>query len=122
MPAIPMRCFLRALILLLPIAAAAAAQAQGGPPFITDDPGTPGNHHWEINFGWIANHNPGQSYYEIPDVDVNYGWGDRVQLKYELPLAAGTDARGGTGFGLGESLIGIKMRPYEHHTAGQAPS
>ena len=35
--------------------------AQGGPPFITDDPGTPGNHHWEINFGWIANHNPGAS-------------------------------------------------------------
>jgi hypothetical protein len=21
---------------------------------ITDDPGTPGNHHWEINMGWIA--------------------------------------------------------------------
>jgi hypothetical protein len=77
---------------LLPSAAIAAAHAQGGPPFITDDPGTPGNHHWEINFGWIGNHNPGQSYYEIPDVDINYGWGDRIQLKYELPLAAGTDA------------------------------
>ena len=69
-------------------ARACNARAQGGPPFITDDPGTPGNHHWEINFGWIANHNPGQSYYEIPDVDINYGWGDRIQLKYEIPLAA----------------------------------
>lgn len=113
---------LRFFVLLVPVAAASISCAQGGPPFITDDPGTPGNRHWEINFGWIANHNPGQSYYEIPDVDMNYGWGDRVQLKYELPLAAGTDTRGGTGFGLGESLIGIKVRPYEHHTAGEPPS
>ena len=102
-----------------PFAVTAAAHAQGGPPFITDDPGTPGNRHWEINFGWIANHNPGQSYYEIPDVDMNYGWGDRIQLKYELPLAAGTNANDSTGVGLGESLLGIKMRPYEHHTAGE---
>src|SRR6266849_7689835 len=26
-----------------------AAFAQGGPPMLTDDPGTPGNRHWEIN-------------------------------------------------------------------------
>jgi hypothetical protein len=76
-----MRFFVRALLLFLPVVSAAAAYAQGGPPFITDHPGTPGNHHWEINFGWIANHNPGQSYYEIPDVDMNYGSGDKVQLK-----------------------------------------
>jgi hypothetical protein len=117
-----MRFLLRVLSFFLPVAVAVAAHAQGGPPFITDDPGTPGNHHWEINFGWIANHNPGQSYYEIPDVDMNYGWGDKVQLKWELPFAAGTDTSGGTGFGLGESLIGIKMRPYEYHTRGEKPS
>lgn len=102
--------------------AAAVAHAQGGPPFITDDPGTPGNHHWEINLGWIANHNPGQSFYQIPDADMNYGWGNRIQLKCELPFAAGTDTSGGTGFGLGESLIGIKMRPYEYHTRGEPKS
>jgi len=104
------------------VIAASAANAQGGPPFITDDPGTPRNHHWEINFGWIANHNPCQSYYEIPDADMNYGWGDRVQLKLELPFAAGTDTSGGTGFGLGDSLIGIKMRPYEYHIRGEPKS
>jgi len=118
-----MRRLLPILSLLLPLLGAACAGvqccAQGGPPFITDDPGTPGNHHWEINFGWIANHNPGQSYYEIPDVDMNYGWGDRIQLKYELPLAAGTNASNSTGVGLGESLLGIKWRYFEYHRAGE---
>ena len=101
------------------LAVAMPARAQGGPPFITDDPGTPGNHHWEINFGWIANHNPGQSYYQIPDVDLNYGWGNRIQLKWEQPLAAGTDANNSTGVSLGESLFGIKFRAYQHYMAGK---
>ncbi len=111
-------------MLLLPLAGAACGgvqcRAQGGPPFITDDPGTPGNHHWEINFGWIANHNPGQSYYEIPDVDMNYGWGDRIQLKYELPLAAGDQRQQlHRRWDLGESLPGIKWRYFEYHRAGE---
>ena len=114
-----MRRLLPILLLFAPFALAAPARAQGGPPFITDDPGTPGNHHWEINFGWIANHNPGQSYYEIPDVDLNYGWGDRIQLKYELSLAAATDPNNSTGVGLGESYPGIKWRYFEYHRPGQ---
>jgi hypothetical protein len=101
---------------------ASFARAQGGPPFITDDPGTPGNHHWEINFGWIANHNPGNAYYETPDIDMNYGWGDRIQLKYELPMAVATDPDNTTRAGLGESLLGIKWRPYEYHTKGEPKS
>jgi len=118
-----MRKSLPLLLLLLAIAIAATpAHAQGGPPFITDDPGTPGNHHWEINFGWIANHNPANAYYETPDIDMNYGWGDRIQLKYELPMAVATDPNNTTRAGLGESLIGIKWRPYEYHKAGEAKS
>ena len=82
-----MSIFLRILLLVVALAWATIARAQGGPPFITDDPGTPGNKHWEINFGWTADHNPGESYYVLPDIDMNYGWGDRIQLKYELPIA-----------------------------------
>jgi hypothetical protein len=108
------------LILLLLLAASTIpAHAQGGPPFITDDPGTPGNRHWEINFGWIADHNPGLATYQLPDIDMNYGWGDRIQLKYELPLAAATDEHNTTRAGLGESLLGIKWRYFEHHKAGE---
>jgi len=114
----------RSLILLSFLAAAAIAptHAQGGPPFITDDPGTPGNKHWEINFGWIANHNPANASYQTPDIDMNYGWGDRIQLKYELPMAVATDSNNTTRAGLGESLLGIKWRPYEHHKSGEPPS
>ena len=111
-----------ALAFILPALLAVTAHAQGGPPFITDDPGTPGNHHWEINFGWIAEHNPGSSNYETPDVDMNYGWGDRIQLKYEVPMAVYTDPNKTTHASLGESLLGIKWRPYEHHRAGEPKS
>ncbi|MGA3034984.1 MAG: hypothetical protein ABSD70_16990 [Terracidiphilus sp.] len=117
----PMRGAAQILMILCTVSVA-AARAQGGPPFITDDPGTPGNRHWEINLGEIGNHNPGQSYYEIPDIDLNYGWGDRIQLKYELSLAAGTDTSGGTGYGLGESFPGIKWRYFEYHRRGEPKS
>jgi len=117
-----MRRLFQLLLLLLPAFGAALAHAQGGPPFITDDPGTPGNRHWEINFGWIADHNPGNAYYQAPDIDMNYGWGDRIQLKYELPMAVATDQNNTTRAGLGESLLGVKWRPYEHHKAGEPKS
>ena len=109
------------------------AHAQGGPPFRTDDPETPGNKHWEINFGFIGDRNPAAGAYQIPDFDINYGLGDRIQLKYEIPIAieesrpqpatpaepGGTPAEpaepGQVIGGLGESLLGIKWRFYEHH-------
>ena len=100
--------------------------AQGGPPFRTDDPDTPGNRHWEINFGFIGDRNPGNGAYQVPDLDINYGLGDRIQLKYELPAAIEETRAQPTvrGFpltertvigGLGESLLGVKWRFYEHH-------
>ena len=112
----------RALLFAFVLLAASALPAQGGPPFITDDPGTPGAGNWEINFGWTGNHTADGGQYELPDADVNYGWGDRIQLKLELPLAARTDASNTTVAGLGNLLVGIKWRPYEHHRAGEPKS
>jgi len=117
-----MRKMIELLVLLAAISGISLARAQGGPPFITDDPGTPGNKHWEINFGWEADHNPGNAYYLTPDIDMNYGWGDRIQLKYELPMAVYTDPNNTTHAGLGESLLGIKWRPYEYHKSGEPKS
>lgn len=102
-----------------------AASAQGGPPFRTDDPETPESRHFEINFGFIADRGASAGDYEVPDFDFNYGLGNRIQLKYELPIAiaetrsedvAGLpDQHRGVVGGLGESLFGIKFRFYEHH-------
>jgi hypothetical protein len=123
--------FLCAIAPALPVLLASAANAQGGPPFRTDDPETPGNQHWEINFGWIGDRNPAAGAYQVPDFDINYGLGDRIQLKYEIPIAieetrpqpAVTQSPavpspaipGKVIGGLGESLLGIKWRFYEHH-------
>lgn len=96
--------------------------AQGGPPFITDDPGTPGNRHWEINLGWTGNHNPAHASYQLPDIDINYGWGDRIQLMFSPYLAAATGADNTTRAGLGETVFGVKWRYFEHHTPGESKS
>jgi hypothetical protein len=122
------QCFrwIGAIVLALAVLPTAAAHAQGGPPFRTDDPETPGNRHWEINFGWIGDRNPAAGAYQVPDFDINYGFGDRIQLKYEIPIAVeeirpqpatSTEPAvpGNVNSGLGESLLGIKWRFYEHH-------
>jgi hypothetical protein len=114
--------FLHPILLLACVAASSLAHAQGGPPFVTDDPGTPGNRQWEINLGCLGNHNPAHSSYQLPDIDINYGWGDRIQLMFSPSLAAATDENNTTRAGLGESLFGVKWRYYEHHRAGEPKS
>jgi hypothetical protein len=117
---------------VIPLLFAMAVHAQAGPPFRTDDPETPGNKHWEINFGWLADRNPQEGSYSIPDFDFNYGLGDRIQLKYELPIAV-HEERGNFGdvkksppterhvsVGLGDSLLGIKWRFYQHKLTSPA--
>ena len=111
------------------------ACAQAGPPFKTDDPETPGNKHWEINFGWMGERSAGEGEYSLPDVDLNYGLGDRIQLKFELPIVLhevrqlpGSSGRGESAtqarldLGAGESLLGVKWRFYQHFSrpSGQA--
>jgi hypothetical protein len=89
------------------------AAAQGGPPFITDDPGTPGNGNWEINVAAYAERHPSDSLYNAPIVDMNYGWGPRIQLKYQVPYLVESSDGGPTRSGLGKSLAGVKWRFYD---------
>jgi hypothetical protein len=103
-----------AAFILFPV----AALAQGGPPFRSDDPDTPGNKHWEINTGFIGERNFLGGSYETPNVDINYGFGNRIQLKYELPWSI-QETRGDSSHaaaGLGNSLLGVKYRFYQRHS------
>jgi len=61
------------------------AAADAGPPFITNDPGTPGNGHWEINIAAMQTTVPDESVWQLPQLDVNYGLGERIQLTFEVP-------------------------------------
>src|SRR5580692_4506949 len=65
-------CFARILV----------AHAQGGPPMITDDSGTPGDGQWEINVAYQDDRTALARERSFPHVDLNYGWGDHIQLKY----------------------------------------
>jgi hypothetical protein len=99
------RCLL-ALVLQLP----ALARAQGGPPFLTNDPGTPGNGNWEINLGSMQSVARGGSAYQVPQLDINLGLGDRVQLTYEIPYALQASAGQPLHSGWGNAFSGVKWR------------
>jgi len=59
--------------------------AQAGPPLITNDPDTPGAGAWEINVAATGAHTGGVWDIDAPDLDINRGVGDRVQLSLHLP-------------------------------------
>jgi hypothetical protein len=67
-----------AVALLAPLAV-----AQGGPPFRSDDPATPGNKHWEINVGLLADRKLSEGSYSLPNIDINY-----VKPRRLYPLGA----------------------------------
>ena len=98
--------------------AATFASAQGGPPYYTNDPGTPGPFNWEINLGYMPFLYDGQSVSHTPDVDINFGVGDRIQLTYENAWLRVQDPSTATKFGLGQSNLGVKWRFYDAGESG----
>lgn len=87
----------------------ATVQAQGGPPLLTDDPGTVENGQWEINLAWIHQKMPGATQNELPHFDANRGISDRAHFKIEVPWVFA--ASGGSSInGDGGGSMGIKYR------------
>ncbi len=84
--------------------------AQGGPPLITDDPDPPGGGHWEINIALTLNATSDAQTFELPHLDVNYGLGDSIQLKWESGIAMITQPGTTAMAGWEDSLFGIKWR------------
>jgi hypothetical protein len=85
---------------------------------ITDDPGTPGNGKWENNLAIAFEHRPGETAYDVPAIDLNYGLGDHIQLT--LQTAPVLLKRGGHGLigGLGETEAALKWRFLDETTSG----
>jgi hypothetical protein len=89
---------------------ASFAHAQGGPPLITDDPDTPGPGHWEINIPMITESSAEGRHLYAPFPDINYGVGERIQLKFELPWVTLDPPEQPARTGIGNSNSGVKWR------------
>jgi hypothetical protein len=86
------------------------ARAQGGPPMITDDPGTPGDKKWEINLAFAFEHRPGETAADFPAIDLNYGVGEHIQLTLQGgPVLLKRRGHGLIG-GLGGTEAAVKWR------------
>lgn len=77
---------------------------------LTDDPDTPGPHYWEINVSTFLHKFPGVRLIELPLLDVNYGVGRRIQLKYEVPWLREVADDAPTVHAAGNSVAGVKWR------------
>jgi len=87
-----------------------AGPALAGPPLITDDTGTPGDKKWEINIAYTLDRRHTETTHITPILDINYGVGDNVQIKYEVPWIIFREKDVGTKNGLGNSVAGVKWR------------
>ena len=98
--------------------AARVAFGQGGPPMITDDPGTPGNGKWENNFAIAFEHRSGETAYDVPEIDLNYGVGDHIQLTLQTaPVLLERSGHGLIG-GTGGTETAVKWRFLDEVTNG----
>jgi len=84
--------------------------AQGGPPYLTNDPGTPGNGNWEINLASMQTIARGVAAYQTPQIDLNFGLGERIQLTYEVPYVLQSNAYQTVQGGWSNAYPGIKWR------------
>jgi hypothetical protein len=106
------------VFLLLP----ALALAQGGPPMVTDDPGTVPDKHWEINISELSSTAGGTSVVLFPYIDANYGWGERTQLKLETGWVLERSNVGNFRNGADTLLAGVKYRFLDEDKSGFAMS
>src|ERR1700737_95350 len=108
------------IVLTIAICALAAcnARGQGGPPMITDDPGTPGNGRFEINIATALARLPHEQSWGLPALDINYGLGDRIQLTIQTSLVILPRSDHGASGGLGSTEAALKWRFLDEDTNG----
>src|SRR6478672_7535799 len=103
---------------MLVASVARIAFGQGGPPMITDDPGTPGNGKWENNFAIIFEHRPNEASIDLPEIDLNYGVGEHIQLTLQsAPVLLKRSGHGLIG-GPGSIEAAVKWRFLDEATSG----
>jgi hypothetical protein len=85
---------------------------------ITDDPGTPGNGHWENNIAIAFEHRPNEISWDLPAIDLNYGVGEHIQLTLQGgPVLLKRSGHGLLG-GLGGTEAAVKWRFLDEEKSG----
>ena len=85
---------------------------------ITDDPGTPENGKWENNLAIIFEHRPNETSFDAPEIDLNYGVGEHIQLTLQnAPVLLKRSGHGLIG-GLGSTEAAVKWRFLDEATSG----
>jgi hypothetical protein len=85
---------------------------------ITDDPGTPGNGHWENNLAISFEHRPNEWSIDAPAIDLNYGWGDHIQLTLQGGPVLLKRSGHGLMAGLGGTEAAVKWRFLDEEKSG----
>src|SRR6478672_711379 len=85
---------------------------------ITDDPGTPGNGHWENNIAVTFEHRPSETSFDSPLIDLNYGVGEHIQLTLQGgPVLLKRSGHGLIG-GFGGTEAAVKWRFLDEEKSG----
>ena len=85
---------------------------------ITDDPGTPGNGHWENNIAVTFEHRPSETSFDSPLIDLNYGVGEHIQLTLQGgPVLLKRSGHGLIG-GFGGTEAAVKWRFFDEEKSG----
>ena len=106
------------VLFFLLLACTSSAFAQGGPPLVTTDPGTPGPENLEINVGVMPILRKDVKLVEVPQFDINYGVGERIQLTVFIPFVWQTATGQTSATGWSNSFLGVKWRFLDHGENG----
>ncbi len=90
------------------------------PASATEDTDTPGAGHWENNLGLSAERAHGSWRLGVPEAEINYGYGETVQLVLGLPYVRVHDKGSDWSSGFGNFLAGAKWRFFEDAERGTA--
>jgi hypothetical protein len=112
----PRRC--AGWLAALACGAAAGAHGDAGPPYLTNDPGTPGSGNWEINLGAAPTVQSGTRSWQLPQLDFNFGLGERIQLTYEIPYVVQNRDGEAAGGGWSNAYPGLKWRFFDQGEGG----
>jgi hypothetical protein len=99
-----------------------SARSAAGPPLATDDPETPGRRGWEINLSNNIERTKSELLMESPLVDINYGLRENDQWKIEFAVIYLDRDDRGSGWGVGDLLLGWKYRFFEEDDFGLSAS